>query len=383
VLESIEVVSEDNVQLFEKSYFIEEEFFQDILSSDVTGSELTILSENDNIGTSFDTDLEKSSVQTVQDSSPSPNKGVGKKRGRKLGYRSETTKDDSAVCQVCGGRAGRHSYYGGDVCQSCRAFFRRCVQRQTYHNLKCNKSCDITITNRKKCRSCRWRRCLESGMKISYVQFDPEENKKTVFKEASDINSISELTKLSDSLHQKVYRYLHCSGVYNRKADNLFQHHSLLIISKIGTLNEKQKHLLSSTSSQHLATLRKILFLNSTHYPRLYHPGWSVSPHIESSHQDQWTRVKNLVTNLDSEGHTLLQCVVLFSNMSHIQHPGLSASDKHKFEAEYLRCSQMLLEYCERYVGADGFYRSMFGNLVMIPIHIRQIQSLDQLRKLQ
>ena len=29
-------------------------------------------------------------------------------------------------------------------------------------------------------------------MKISYVQFDPEENKKTVFKEASDINSISE-----------------------------------------------------------------------------------------------------------------------------------------------------------------------------------------------
>ena len=37
VLESIEVVSEDNVQLFEKSYFIEEEFFQDILSNDVTG----------------------------------------------------------------------------------------------------------------------------------------------------------------------------------------------------------------------------------------------------------------------------------------------------------------------------------------------------------
>ena len=29
-------------------------------------------------------------------------------------------------------------------------------------------------------------------MKISYVQFDPEENKKTVFKEASDMNSISE-----------------------------------------------------------------------------------------------------------------------------------------------------------------------------------------------
>ena len=30
-----------------------------------------------------------------------------------------------ALCGVCGGRAGRHSYYGGLVCPSCRAFFRR------------------------------------------------------------------------------------------------------------------------------------------------------------------------------------------------------------------------------------------------------------------
>ena len=30
--------------------------------------------------------------------------------------------------QVCGERAGKHSYYGGQVCPSCRAFFRRSVQ---------------------------------------------------------------------------------------------------------------------------------------------------------------------------------------------------------------------------------------------------------------
>jgi hypothetical protein len=29
---------------------------------------------------------------------------------------------------VCGERAGKHSYYGGQVCPSCRAFFRRSVQ---------------------------------------------------------------------------------------------------------------------------------------------------------------------------------------------------------------------------------------------------------------
>ena len=31
-------------------------------------------------------------------------------------------------CHVCGEPAGKHSYYGGQVCPSCRAFFRRSVQ---------------------------------------------------------------------------------------------------------------------------------------------------------------------------------------------------------------------------------------------------------------
>ena len=32
------------------------------------------------------------------------------------------------ICHVCGEQAGKHSYYGGQVCPSCRAFFRRSVQ---------------------------------------------------------------------------------------------------------------------------------------------------------------------------------------------------------------------------------------------------------------
>ena len=35
---------------------------------------------------------------------------------------------DSHICQVCGEAAGRHNYYGGRSCQSCRAFFRRTVE---------------------------------------------------------------------------------------------------------------------------------------------------------------------------------------------------------------------------------------------------------------
>ena len=51
------------------------------------------------------------------------------RRGRKLGYRSSTTAGEGALCSVCGAGAGRHSYYGGQVCQSCRAFFRRSGSR--------------------------------------------------------------------------------------------------------------------------------------------------------------------------------------------------------------------------------------------------------------
>ena len=42
---------------------------------------------------------------------------------------SKSGKDDKPrICHVCGEMAGKHSYYGGQVCPSCRAFFRRSVQ---------------------------------------------------------------------------------------------------------------------------------------------------------------------------------------------------------------------------------------------------------------
>ena len=37
----------------------------------------------------------------------------------------------SGLCLVCGEKAGKHTYYGGRSCQSCRAFFRRSVETIT------------------------------------------------------------------------------------------------------------------------------------------------------------------------------------------------------------------------------------------------------------
>ena len=38
--------------------------------------------------------------------------------------KQERGPDGKYICYVCGEKAGKHSYYGGQVCASCRAFFR-------------------------------------------------------------------------------------------------------------------------------------------------------------------------------------------------------------------------------------------------------------------
>ena len=48
---------------------------------------------------------------------------------------------DPRVCKVCSEAAGKHSYYGGQVCLSCRAFFRRSVysgQTNVIIHILCN-----------------------------------------------------------------------------------------------------------------------------------------------------------------------------------------------------------------------------------------------------
>ena len=68
-----------------------------------------------------------------------------------------------AKCQVCGELAGKHSAYGGRVCPSCRAFFRRSVQTKYYEIFACSKGekCTITLSSRKTCKYCRFKKCLQ------------------------------------------------------------------------------------------------------------------------------------------------------------------------------------------------------------------------------
>ena len=110
----------------------------------------------------------------VKSSPPPPPSAVKPKTLLAAMY--ENSGDATPVCPVCGNKAGKHSYYGGQVCNSCRAFFRRSVQNNTYPKFACKKesSCDINSRSWKSCQYCRFQKCQSAGMKASWVLTEPE-----------------------------------------------------------------------------------------------------------------------------------------------------------------------------------------------------------------
>lgn len=101
-----------------------------------------------------------------------------KRRGG--GRRGQGGQAEFRACHVCGEKAGRHSYYGGQVCPSCRAFFRRSVQsgyNATYFCIK-EGNCEINLKTRKNCQYCRYKKCEACGMKTTWVLTDEERKEK-------------------------------------------------------------------------------------------------------------------------------------------------------------------------------------------------------------
>lgn len=76
-------------------------------------------------------------------------------------------------CKICENEnATQYNHYGSvQVCQSCRMFFTRSVKNSMFkifkHNFK--TGCIIDSKNRKSCKKCRFDKCLDEGMKVSFV----------------------------------------------------------------------------------------------------------------------------------------------------------------------------------------------------------------------
>ncbi|CAM2697987.1 unnamed protein product [Rotaria socialis] len=85
----------------------------------------------------------------------------------------------SRQCSVCGDiSTGIH--FGGNSCESCKAFFRRSVQCNRYQNYKCSNEaqCPVNTVTRKVCQHCRYTKCTAIGMKPKWVLSDQEREEK-------------------------------------------------------------------------------------------------------------------------------------------------------------------------------------------------------------
>lgn len=75
-------------------------------------------------------------------------------------------------CSICSAPVESfHLNYGVSSCYSCRAFFRRSVQKHIYPKFVCHfgRRCVLTPYNRSDCRRCRFQKCLDQGMKTTSV----------------------------------------------------------------------------------------------------------------------------------------------------------------------------------------------------------------------
>ncbi|CAF1620734.1 unnamed protein product [Rotaria magnacalcarata] len=73
------------------------------------------------------------------------------------------------LCPVCGDKvSGFH--YGLLTCESCKGFFKRTVQNKKNYQCIDKQQCQIDKTQRKRCAFCRFKKCLQVGMKLEAVR---------------------------------------------------------------------------------------------------------------------------------------------------------------------------------------------------------------------
>ena len=137
----------------------------------------------------------------------------------------------SRTCKVCNEIAGKHNYYGANVCISCRGFFRRSVQSKQHMIFSCpgkesNQTCIIDSKSRRSCKKCRYDKCLKAGMRAVWV-LTPEERKRRVqmrtfpkVEKATILQFTNEERKIVDRLIDMVYSFSYAK-YYQRFGEDL------------------------------------------------------------------------------------------------------------------------------------------------------------------
>nr|XP_033796792.1 nuclear receptor subfamily 1 group I member 2 isoform X1 [Geotrypetes seraphini]XP_033796793.1 nuclear receptor subfamily 1 group I member 2 isoform X1 [Geotrypetes seraphini]XP_033796794.1 nuclear receptor subfamily 1 group I member 2 isoform X1 [Geotrypetes seraphini]XP_033796795.1 nuclear receptor subfamily 1 group I member 2 isoform X1 [Geotrypetes seraphini] len=78
---------------------------------------------------------------------------------------------ESKVCRVCGDKATGY-HFNVMTCEGCKGFFRRAMKRRIQLDCPFRSSCVITKSNRRRCQSCRLKKCLDIGMRKEMIMSD-------------------------------------------------------------------------------------------------------------------------------------------------------------------------------------------------------------------
>ncbi|CEF66957.1 Transcription factor HNF-4 homolog [Strongyloides ratti] len=92
-------------------------------------------------------------------------------------------------CAVCGDKStGTH--YGVISCNGCKGFFRRTILRNQTFTCRFNENCTIDKNFRCACRFCRFKKCLDVGMKREAIQFERDINSSPSIKRSDSLDNM-------------------------------------------------------------------------------------------------------------------------------------------------------------------------------------------------
>ncbi|KAL7648015.1 UNVERIFIED_CONTAM: hypothetical protein RMT77_001631 [Armadillidium vulgare] len=95
-----------------------------------------------------------------------------KKKKGSLGRQTEE------LCLVCGDRASGY-HYNALTCEGCKGFFRRSITKKAVYTCKYGKNCEMDMYMRRKCQECRFKKCINVGMRPECVTQSPDSTPST------------------------------------------------------------------------------------------------------------------------------------------------------------------------------------------------------------
>ncbi|CAF2522874.1 unnamed protein product [Rotaria sp. Silwood2] len=125
------------------------------------------------------------------------------------------------ACRVCSDSAtGIH--YGIATCEGCKGFFKRSILRKEKYRCYFDNSCLVNVTNRNRCKACRFQRCIDKGMSVDGVKMGriPKLVKERALLEQKEQQMRQEatLTESNERADEENIRDSSCSSLSDRSS---------------------------------------------------------------------------------------------------------------------------------------------------------------------